>query len=82
MIGKGKILLGREVLVCPQCNRLNVVEIYSDIPEQDYLECKFCSHRDVFDSAPLLKKYGLQPSMSLLEKREMSHYLQMEASKI
>ena len=81
-IGRGKIFLGTESLRCPKCGRVNHVEIHSDLPEKDYLTCRFCGYKAIVNLVPILDKYGIPHGASKIEKREVGEYLQKEVGKI
>lgn len=82
IINMGKILLGTEAVQCPRCGRVNLLEITSDIPIEDFLTCGECGFRDVMDFAPILRKYGLYQGMSKTEKRDFGKHLQQDIAKI
>lgn len=82
LIKPGKIHLGLETLCCPQCRYPNRVAIDSDQPAEDWLTCAGCGYRALLDVRPILRKYGLPVGLSTEEKRDFSHHLQQDISKI
>ena len=78
----GKIILGVETLRCPRCGRPNQVEVHSDLPDRDYLSCRFCGYRAKISFAPILDKFGLPHGLSQDEKWGMSRYIKTEIDKI
>lgn len=82
LIDTGKIILGTEVLRCPRCKMPNGVEIHSDLPVEEYIECGACGYKARLDFRPILKKYGLPQGLSKNERRSLSRHLQTNTSKI
>lgn len=77
-----KIILGIEKLRCPQCGAINLVEIHSDMPEQDNLVCGSCGYKALLDCKPLLDKYGLPHGLSRPEKRQTAKHLKQNIIKM
>lgn len=82
LIDAGKIILGIEILRCPQCNIQTHVEIHSDMPAHDWLACRGCGYRAILDYAPFLVKYGLPGGMSRPERRSFGRHLKRDIAKI
>ena len=78
----GKIIIGVEILHCPRCGRVNIVEIHSDLPERDWLTCRGCDYRALLNFCPILDKYGLPLGLSREEKRDIGRHLKQNISKI
>ena len=78
----GKIILGIEKLRCPQCGTINLVDIHSDMPDQDNLICGSCGYKALLNCKPLLDKYGLPHGLSTGEKRQITKHLKNNISQM
>jgi len=78
----GRIILGIERLRCPRCGRMNVVAVHSDLPERDWMTCRFCGYKAIINYVPILEKYGLPHGLSRPERRQFGRHLKKEIAKI
>jgi len=79
---QGKIFLGIEILQCPQCRRPNEIEIFSDLPERDWLICKFCGYKAILNFSSILDRYGLPHGLNRNEKRQIARHIKKNIDKI
>jgi DNA-directed RNA polymerase subunit RPC12/RpoP len=82
LIRVAPVVLGIEILKCPRCSGPNHIEIHSDLPEQDYLTCKYCGYKALLNYIPILDKYGLPHGLSQEEKRQIGQHLQTNIDRL